>query len=273
MTRPTTETMETGETTETRGATARGARRAPPLGGFNRTALRLEVRRMLRSRRTLMFVLVFPSLFFLLFGSGGNRASATPAARAYLLISMAVYGAMSAMTAGGASVAVERSLGWSRQLRLTPLRPAAYVAMKVATAMVLGLVAVAAVYAVGAALGVRMAPHVWLLSGLAAWLASLVFAAFGLFMGFLLPSENVMQFVGPALALLAIFGGLFVPLPLLPPALRTLAAWTPVYGVGQLARAPLVGGLTAGAIVSVAGWTLAFGAAAAALFARDTTRA
>jgi len=262
----------TPPTVETRGTTADAARRAPPLGGFNLTALGLEVRRMLRSRRTLMFVLVFPSLFFLLFGSGNNRASATAEARAYLLISMAVYGAMSAMTASGASVAVERSLGWSRQLRLTPLRPAAYVAMKVATAMVLGLVAVAAVYAVGAALGVRMAPHVWLLSGLAAWLASLVFAAFGLFMGFLLPSENVMQFVGPALALLAIFGGLFVPLPLLPPALRTLATLTPVYGVGQLARAPLVGGLTAGAIVRVAGWTLAFGAAAAALFARDTTR-
>ncbi|AHG93286.1 ABC-2 type transporter (plasmid) [Gemmatirosa kalamazoonensis] len=262
----------TERTTETRGTTAHGARRAPPLGGFNLTALRLEVRRMLRSRRTLMFVLVFPGLFFLIFGTGGTGPRATPMARAYLLISMAVYGAMSAMTASGASVAVERSLGWSRQLRLTPLRPAAYIAMKVATAMVLGLVAVTVAYAVGAATGVRMEPRVWILSGLAAWLASLVFAAFGLFMGFLLPSENVMQFVGPMLALLAMFGGLFVPLPLLPPALRTVAAFTPVYGVGQLARAPLVGGLTAGAIVSVAGWTLAFGAAAASLFARDTTR-
>jgi len=264
--------METGETTETRGATARGARRAPPLGGFNRTALRLEVRRMLRSRRTLMFALVFPNLFFLLFGSGGNRASATPAARAYLLISMAVYGAMSAMTASGASVAVERSLGWSRQLRLTPLRPAAYIAMKVATAMVLGLVAVTVAYAVGAATGVRMEPRVWILSGLAAWLASLVFAAFGLFMGFLLPSENVMQFVGPMLAILAMGGGLFVPLQQLPPLMRQIAMFSPAYGVGVISRAPLVGGLTTAALASVVGWTAIFGVGAMLLFRRDTAR-
>ena len=58
------------------------------------------------------------------------------------MISMAVYGAMVGTTSGGAAVAVERSLGWSRQLRLTPLQPVAYVAMKVLTAMTLGLIAV-----------------------------------------------------------------------------------------------------------------------------------
>ena len=30
---------------------------------------------------------------------------------------------------------VERAQGWSRQLRLTPLSPAAYIGMKVATAL------------------------------------------------------------------------------------------------------------------------------------------
>ena len=109
-------------------------------------------------------------------------------------------------------VAVERALGWSRQLRLTPLRPVAYIATKVLTAMVLGLIA-------GhrhdgrrqpvRAYGCR--PTIWVLSGLAAWLGSLVFAAFGLFMGYLLPSENVMQILGPMLGILAFFGGLFVP--------------------------------------------------------------
>ena len=54
------------------------------------------------------------------------------------MISLAVYGAMIATTGGGAMVAVERALGWSRQLRLTPLNPLAYIAVKVLTAMVLG---------------------------------------------------------------------------------------------------------------------------------------
>ncbi|HXT16554.1 MAG TPA: ABC transporter permease [Gemmatimonadaceae bacterium] len=249
------------------------AHRAPALGGFNLTALRLEVRRVLRNRRTLMFVLVFPSMFFFMFrGSVSRSAAGSDVALAYLLISMSVYGAMVGTTAGGAAVAVERSVGWSRQLRLTPLSPTAYIAMKVLTAMVLGLVAVVAAYTIGAISGVHMSPRVWLLSGLGAWASSLVFAAFGLFMGFLLPSENVMQFVGPLLAVLAMFGGLFIPLQLMPPLVQTMAKFSPVYGVGQLARAPLIGGLTATGIAGIVAWTVVFALGAAALFRRDTAR-
>ena len=47
----------------------RRTRRVPPLGGFSLTLLRLEIRRMLRNRRTLIFTLVMPAVFFLLFGS------------------------------------------------------------------------------------------------------------------------------------------------------------------------------------------------------------
>ena len=91
-------------------------------------------------------------------------------------------------------------------------------------------------------------------------------------MGFLLPSENVMQFVGPVLAILAMFGGLFIPVQMLPPTMQAIAKWSPVYGVGQIARAPLVGGLTTMAVVSVVLWTVAFGIGAMALFRRDTAR-
>src|SRR4030095_9571914 len=198
-------------TTSVQGSTATPRaheRQVPPLGGFNLTALKLEVRRVLRNRRTVMFILVFPSVFFFMFGLSAQAAApGGPAAGARLLVRRAGAGAMVAPPAAGAAVAVERSLGWSRQLRLTPLRPAAYVAMKVLTAMTLGLIAIVTEYAVGAATGVRLAPHVWIISGLAGWLGSLVFAAFGLFMGFLLPSENVMQFVGPVLAILAMVRG------------------------------------------------------------------
>lgn len=243
----------------------------PALGGFNLTALALEIRRMLRNRRTVMFIVVFPSLFFFMFRASGGGANAARI-QAYVLISMAVYGAMVGTTAGGAAVAVERSLGWSRQLRLTPLRPAAYIAMKVLTAMVLGLCAVVSAFTVGALSGVRMHPSVWILCGLAAWACSLVFAAFGLFMGFLLPSENVMQFVGPMLAILAMGGGLFVPLQNLPPVMRTIAQFSPAYGVGVISRAPLVGGLSTAAVASVVGWTSIFGVGAMVLFRRDTAR-
>ena len=66
-----------------------------------------------------------------------------------------------------------------------------------------------------------------------------MFAAFGLFMGYLLPSENVMQILGPVLAVLSFAGGLFVPVDQLGTCSRTIAKFTPVYGVGEIARYPL----------------------------------
>lgn len=251
------------------------ARRPPALGGFSPAVLAIEIRRVLRNRRTLMFTLIMPAVFFLLFGLP-QRGQELPNGRpvtAWIMISLAVYAAMVATTSAGGAVATERALGWSRQLRLTPLRPAAYIATKAATAMVLGLVAVVIEFAVGAAAGVRLPAYVWLLAGLGAWLGSLVFAAFGLFIGYLAPAENVMQFLGPILAILAMFGGLFVPLDVLPHVLQQIAKFTPVYGVGEIARAPLTGdGVSGAALANVIAWTALFSLGAARLFRRDTAR-
>jgi len=253
-------------------------RRVPPLGGFSLTFLRLEISRMLRNRRTLVFTLIMPPAFFLLFGGLSDAYQHQVAGRgnvsAYLMISFAVYGSMIANTSAGASVAIERALGWSRQLRLTPLNPLAYIATKVLTAMVMGAISVAIVFAVGAFSGaVQMPTSAWIISGVIAWFCAIVFAAFGLFMGYLLPSENVMQILGPVLALLALMGGLFVPLDVLSETLRTLASYTPAYGVGKLARAALLGdGDLLGAIVNVVVWTAIFGAGAVWRFRRDTAR-
>jgi ABC-2 type transport system permease protein len=259
-------------------ATTVPERRVPPLGGFSLTFLKLEIRRLLRNRRTLIFVLVMPAAFFLLFGGLSDAYRHQTAGHgnvsAYLMVSFAVYGSMIANTAAGASVAVERALGWSRQLRLTPLNPLAYLVTKVLTAMVLGAVSVAIVYAIGGFSGaVRMPTSAWIITGLVAWVCAVVFAAFGLFIGYLVPSENVMQILGPVLALLALMGGIFVPLSTLSPTLQDLAAYTPAYGVGKLARAALLGdGVNLGAIANVVVWTALFGLGAVWRFRRDTAR-
>ncbi|MET7865443.1 ABC transporter permease [Micromonospora taraxaci] len=255
--------------------TAEPDRRLPALGGFSPGVLRIELRRVLRNRRTLAFTLIMPGVFFLIFGlpQGGQNLDNGRPVTAYVMISLAVYAAMVATTSAGGAVATERALGWSRQLRLTPLRPSAYVATKLATAMALGLLAVVVEFLVGAAAGVRVPAYVWLLSGLAAWIGSLVFAAFGLFVGYLAPAENVMQFIGPILAVLAMFGGLFVPVEVLPEVLQHVATFTPVYGVGVLARAPLTGdGVSMAAVANLVVWALVFGVGAARLFRRDTAR-
>ncbi|MHB1598339.1 MAG: ABC transporter permease [Acidimicrobiales bacterium] len=149
---------------------------------------------------------------------------------------MALYGTVLATSSGGAIVSVERLTGWSRQLRITLLQPAAYIAIKMATSLVLGLVAVLAVYVAGVLTHKPSMPvDVWVATGAALWIGSLLFAAFGLFVGYLLPSENVMQLIGIALMLFSFGGGLFISLSQFSHLLRVLAAYTPLYGLNQLA--------------------------------------
>jgi ABC-2 type transport system permease protein len=139
--------------------------------------------------------------------------------------------------------------------------------------MVLGLVSVLVTYIAGATGGAHMPWYLWLETGALAWLCALVFAAFGLFMGYLLPGENVMQLLGPVLALLAFAGGLFIPLDQMGDTFATIARFTPAYGVGEIARYPLTGdGSVSAAVLNVVVWTAVFAAGAAWRFRRDTQR-
>ena len=252
-------------------------RRVPPYGGFNATLLRLEIRRLLRNRRTMIFTVLMPVVFFLIFGLNADYASENAGhgnVSAFILISMALYGAILATTTGGAMVSIERGEGWSRQLRLTPLAPLAYVAVKMLTALVLGGLSVVSVYLVGLVTGRPSMPaSLWVATALAVWLGSLLFAAFGLFMGYLLPTENVMQILSFALMLCAFGGGLFIPLSQFAPVLQTIASFTPLYGLNALVHAPLTGdAVTAGAVANVAVWLVLFVTGAVWCFRRDTGR-
>jgi ABC-2 type transport system permease protein len=252
-------------------------RPVPPLGGFGPAIVRLEVRRLLRNRRTVIFTMVVPTIFFLIFGlnaSYGPHPVGSGNESAAILISMAVYGAVLATTTGGAMVSIERAAGWSRQLRITPLSPAAYVVAKMLTSLVLAAAAVGVVYVVGSATGKPHMPvSVWVLTALLVWVGSLLFAAFGLFVGYLLPSENVMQLNGFALMLFSFGGGLFIPLSQFAPLLRTLAAGTPLWGLNQLVHYPLAGGAFEWTwVANIVVWLALFSAGAAWRFSTATAR-
>lgn len=255
-------------------ATARTASRTVARGGLNAAYLRLELRRLLRNRRTLVFSVLVPPLFFLIFGTSAELRSEQTGhgnVTAYILVSMALYGAILTATSGGASVSVERGQGWTRQLRLTPLQPWVYIVTKLVAAMALGAVSVVVTLVFGSFFGPEMTLSTWVLSGLIAWVGSAVFAAFGLFMGYLLPTENIMQVLGPGLALLSFAGGLFMPLG--DGWFATVAQVIPTYGLAELTRAPLMGeGASLGAVLNVVVWAAVFATGAAWRFRRDTSR-
>jgi ABC-2 type transport system permease protein len=225
-------------------------RRVPPFGGFNLTYLGIEQKRKLRNRRTLVFTIAFPVVMFIIIGLPlrDQQLTATPISQggpsvaAYIMVSMAMYGAMMSATQTGAAVGVERALGWSRQLRLTPLNPLVNVIIKMIAGMLLGLLAVVATYAAGAISGIQLSPAQWIVTGLAGWLlASAVFTTLGLMVGYLVPGENAAQITSLAIVLLSFLGGLFYPISTMPDFMQVIAKFTPVYGISEIARAPLTG--------------------------------
>ena len=174
-------------------------------------------------------------------------------------------------------VSIERAQGWSRQLRITPLSPTTYIIIKALTAMILGLASVLAVFIAANLTGVpHMYPgyaYLWFELAAIVWIGSLVFAALGLFIGYLLPSENVMQFLGLVMAVLAFAGGLFYPLKQAAQILQDIAKWTPLYGLNQLVHAPLIGGsFDIMWVVNAVAWFGLFVAGAVWRFRQDTAR-
>lgn len=250
-------------------------RRGPALGGFNATLLRLEIRRLLRNKRTVLFTILLPVIFYVIFGllqtytgqyGMGNFA-------AYVAISMALYGSALATTSGGSTVSIERAQGWSRQLRLTPLSPFAYIMVKAITAMTLGLASMLAVYVVALVTGkAEMPVSAWVLTGLTVWVGSLLFAVFGLFMGYLLPTENVMQLLSFALVVFAFAGGVFIPITA-GSGFEVFASFTPMYGINQLAHAWLQGqAFSLIWVINAVAWLAIFAGGAVWRFRMDTAR-
>ena len=250
-------------------------RRVPPLGGFNLTVLGIELRRMLRNRRTIIFTLVIPAALLLAFGGqqGWDEKAGSGNVAAYILASMALYGAALTAAAGGSMVALERSLGWSRQLRLTPLNPVVYILTKALVALAMGALAIAAVNVVGVVVGkADMPAHVWVECAVVTLFCTLTFAALGVFIGYVVPGENAMQILGPGLALLSFLGGVFIPLDNYAEAVRHVAYWTPMYGPAEIARWPLTHELPWYAVVNAVVWFAIFVAGAAWRMSKDTAR-
>ena len=74
----------------------------------------------------------------------------------FYMVSMAGYGAMIAATSGGARIAAERAVGWTRQLRITPLPVRTYFRTKVITAYVMAIASIVLLFVAGLAYGVRL---------------------------------------------------------------------------------------------------------------------
>jgi ABC-2 type transport system permease protein len=240
------------------------------------TYVRYELLRTFRNRRFFLLSLGFPLvLYFVIAGPNRNvhdLAGSGVSAPLYFMASLASFGTMSAMLSCGARIATERSVGWNRQLRISPLAPRAYFRAKVLTAYAMALVSIAALYAAGASLGVSMPTRDWLaMTGLI--LVGLIpFAALGIALGHMLTPDSIGPALGGGVSLLALLGGTWFPLGS-HGFLHDLAQYLPSYWLVQAGHVALGGHAWPGrAWLVIAAWTAILSALAVRAYRRDTGR-
>ena len=239
----------------------------PGFAGYLALYARLELRRAFRNRRYVLFGVGFPVLFYLLYtgvlqrGQQVGDIGGTPWP-AYFMVSMAAYGAMVAGLFSAQVIAFERSEGWVRLLRITPLPPAAYVGAKLLVSLVVTLPAIVLVIAAGVLVNhVAIAPAG--VAGLVVALAlgSIPFAALGILLGYLFDPNSAQGAVMLTNFGLAILGGLWAPTASFPDALVTIANVLPSTHFANIGRSVLAGGLPDMVdILVLAAYTAAIGA-------------
>lgn len=242
--------------------------------------LGLETKRQWRNREALVFRLGLPTAVLLILnatGQGDPTVSAPglsdlPSATARM-VALAALGALISGLAAGPALGEERTSGWLRQLRVTPLPARAAVTAKVAVAMSFALPAIALVVAAAAlteGTGVGWAGTVELVALM--WVATAPITALGTVIGLGFPAEAAQGATTFAFLVLWLLGGIFTSPSNMPDALAAIAETLPSYGVVQVGWSSATGeAIPASAIAVLIAWTVGAGALAGLAWRRVVT--
>lgn len=245
---------------------------------LNPTYVKFELLRLVRNKRMFIFTIVMPLALYLLIGLGNKTQTIDSGVykinfQTFYMISMAGYGAMLAALGGGARVAVDRTAGWNRHLRLTPLGEGTYFGVKILTGLLMSLASILLLYVVGIATGVSLySVGRWFEMTLLIVAAVLPFIAIGTWLGHLLGADTIGPAVGGGGALFGFLGGQWFP----PPEhgfMHVVSESVPSYWMTQASHVgiggnawPLQGWLV------ITAWTVVFGLLTTRAYRRDTAR-
>lgn len=232
-----------------------------------------EFLRLLRTPSFALPTILFPSMFYLLFGVLLNRPSHGFDPAAYMLATLSVFGVMAPGLFGfGVVVAMEREQGLLTLKRALPMPPGAYLFAKMVMAMLFATLITLLLMVLAFALGhVRMPPGDWLALLVTDVLGVLPFGALGLLIGTLVGGQGAPAVVNLVYLPMSFLSGLWVPLQFMPKFLQNLSPLWPSTHLGQVALS--VAGLGGDGrillhVAVLAGFTLVFFAIARRRLAR-----
>jgi len=234
-----------------------------------------EFVRLLRAPQFAVPTLVFPAMFYLLFAVlfVGRASGSDYHANIYLLATYGVFGVMAPGLFGfGVSVAFDRDRGWMTLKRALPMPPGAYLASKLAMAMLFAATIFVTLALIATTIaGVTLPLAAWSKLFVVELFGVLPFCAIGLCIGTLVSGQAAPGVINLIYLPMSFLSGLWMPLTILPPIVRDIAPLWPAYHLGQLALSA-VGqpseGATLAHIAALAAITILFLAVARRRLAR-----
>jgi ABC-2 type transport system permease protein len=239
----------------------------------------LESLRQLRNLPGLLFTFIVPLVMLLIFGSiygaSGQIEPTTGLPWAVVTtVQMCAYGAMMAALSQAFAITTERAAGWNRQLRVTPLSGAGYLVSKIVAAMLMTLATIVLLFAVAIiVLGARLDPLHWVLAGLGLWLGVIPFTLLAVAIGQFAKVEFAQPLFMVVFLGMAILGGLWIPLEIMPAWVIGIAQVVPSYWLDRLGQMGASGnGNPLIPMAVLAAWTIALAALVTWRYRRDAAR-
>ena len=198
--------------------------------------IRVEIMKMARTPAFAIPTILFPLMFYMLFGVVMGGAGGDPQRGLYALAGYAVFGTMGPGLFGfGVSLAFEREQGLLTFRQALPAPPGGYLLGRMVNAMLFVSISAALLLALAVTAG-----HAPLSFGQAIQLfivnvlGVLPFCALGLFFGTLASGNAAPAIINMVYLPMAFLSGLWVPMQFLPKLIQQMAPLWPAYHLAQL---------------------------------------
>jgi len=197
---------------------------------------KIEVLRILRNPYYVFWSLFMPIVFYVVFTRIFNSALEDQQEwQAHYLMSMSAFSVMgSAIMTLGIRLVEERTQGWSMFMRITPLSDTAYFFAKMVGQTVIHTFSIVVIFTAGALInGVSLTAFEWLMCGLWLLFGSLPFLAIGTLVGTMKRVDTASGISNMFYMVLALLGGMWMPLEIMPDFVQTIGKWLPSYHFGS----------------------------------------
>jgi ABC-2 type transport system permease protein len=238
------------------------------------TYVRYEILRNIRNWRFLILSLVFPIVLYYAF-AGANKGKQFQGIDFDLgfMAAMMTLGTMASVISSCLIIATERSTGWTRQMRITPLGATAYLSTKILSAYLRAILTIGLMCLAAVTLGARLPASQWL-TMIGLLLVGLVpFAVLGILLGHVLSADSAGVAVGGTVTLFALLGGVYGVQIASSGAMFEFIKGIPSFWLVQAAKAAIrLGNWPTEGWIVVAAWTAVLIPLATLAYQRDTRR-